>query len=143
ETLYPWLALASGLIVVVMGASILSRRIGRRGAGHHHHHGDQHHHHGDQHHHHDHSHEHGHSQLPPGSDGSPITTHSMLALGVSGGILPCPSALVVMLGAIALHRTAFGIALVVAFSLGLAVTLTTVGVLVVYAGRLMQKVPSR
>jgi sulfite exporter TauE/SafE len=67
----------------------------------------------------------------------------MLALGVSGGILPCPSALVVMLGAIALHRTAFGLALVVAFSLGLALTLTTIGVLVVYAGRLMQRMPDR
>ena len=67
----------------------------------------------------------------------------MLALGVSGGILPCPSALVVMLGAIALHRAAFGLALVVAFSLGLALTLTTIGLLVVYAGRLMQRVPDR
>ena len=86
ETLYPWLGLASGLIVVVMGASILARRIGRRSAGHHHHHhhehdhGHGHHHHGDD----DHGHDHGHSHLPPGADGSPITTRSMLALGVSG-----------------------------------------------------------
>jgi nickel/cobalt transporter (NicO) family protein len=140
ETLYPWLGLASGLIVVVMGTSILSRRIGRRDSGHHHHH-----HGSERHHHHDHSHDHGHghSHLPPGADGSPITTRSMLALGVSGGILPCPSALVVMLGAIALHRTAFGLALVVAFSLGLALTLTSIGVLVVYAGRLVQRLPSR
>jgi nickel/cobalt transporter (NicO) family protein len=139
ETLYPWLGLASGLIVIVMGASILSRRVGRGDPGHHHHP------HGNEHHHHDHSHDHGHghSHLPPGADGSPITTRSMLALGVSGGILPCPSALVVMLGAIALHRTAFGLALVVAFSLGLALTLTSIGVLVVYAGRLIQRLPSR
>jgi ABC-type nickel/cobalt efflux system permease component RcnA len=136
ETLYPWLGLASGLIVVIMGASILARRVARRQRHHHHHHHD----HG---HHHHHEHHHGHSHLPPGADGSPITTRSMLALGVSGGILPCPSALVVMLGAIALHRTAFGLALVVAFSLGLALTLTTIGVLVVYAGRLMQRVPDR
>jgi nickel/cobalt exporter len=135
ETLYPWLGLVSGLIVVVMGASILARRVSR-GRGHHHH-GHEHHHH---HHHH---HEPGHSHMPPGADGSRITTRSMLALGVSGGILPCPSALVVMLGAIALHRAAFGLALVVAFSLGLALTLTTIGVLVVYAGRLMQRVPDR
>ena len=134
ETLYPWLGLVSGLIVVVMGASILARRVSRQ-RGHHHH--------GHQHHHHHHHHESGHSHQPPGADGSRITTRSMLVLGVSGGILPCPSALVVMLGAIALHRAAFGLALVVAFSLGLALTLTTIGVLVVYAGRLMQRVPDR
>ena len=134
ETLYPWLGLVSGLIVVVMGASILARRLSRQ-RGHHHN--------GHQHHHHHHHHESGHSHQPPGADGSPITTRSMLVLGVSGGILPCPSALVVMLGAIALHRAAFGLALVVAFSLGLALTLTTIGVLVVYAGRLMQRVPDR
>ena len=61
---------------------------------------------------------------------------------MSGGILPCPSALVVMLGAIAVHRVAFGLVLVVAFSLGLALTLTGVGLLVVYAGRLVDRVPS-
>ena len=136
ETLYPWLGLASGLDRrrhgrVDPGPQGLARQRG------HHHHGHEHHHH---HHHH---HDSGHSHLPPGADGSRITTRSMLALGVSGGILPCPSALVVMLGAIALHRAAFGLALVVAFSLGLALTLTTIGVLVVYAGRLMQRVPDR
>ena len=124
ETLYPWLGLISGLIVVAMGASILARRLvprGRRDGGAHHHHHQDHDH--DHSHHHDHDHDHGpagHSHLPPGADGGRITTRSMLALGVSGGILPCPSALVVMLGAIALHRAAFGLALVVAFSLGLA-----------------------
>jgi ABC-type nickel/cobalt efflux system permease component RcnA len=66
----------------------------------------------------------------------------MLALGVSGGILPCPSALVVMLGAIAVHRVAFGLLLVVAFSIGLAATLTSVGLLVVYARRFVDRVPS-
>jgi ABC-type nickel/cobalt efflux system permease component RcnA len=66
----------------------------------------------------------------------------MLALGISGGILPCPSALVVMLGAIAVHRAAFGLLLVVAFSIGLAATLTGVGLLVVYARRLVDRVPS-
>jgi len=65
----------------------------------------------------------------------------MLALGISGGILPCPSALVVMLGAIAVHRVAFGLLLVVAFSVGLAATLTGVGLLVVYARRFVDRVP--
>ena len=65
----------------------------------------------------------------------------MLALGISGGILPCPSALVVLLGAIAVHRVAFGLLLVVAFSVGLAATLTGVGLLVVYARRFVDRVP--
>jgi ABC-type nickel/cobalt efflux system permease component RcnA len=79
--------------------------------------------------------------VPQGGDGA-ITMRSLLALGISGGLLPCPSALVVMLGAIALHRTLFGIVLVVAFSTGLAFTLTSVGLLVLYARRFLDRVPS-
>jgi len=63
----------------------------------------------------------------------------LLALGVSGGLVPCPSALVVLLGAIALGRAAFGLALVVAFSLGLAATLTVLGLLFLYAGRIFER----
>ena len=66
---------------------------------------------------------------------------SLLALGVSGGLLPCPSALVVMLGAIALHRIAFGLALIVAFSVGLAGVLTGIGVALVYARGLFERLP--
>ena len=66
-----------------------------------------------------------------------MSTRSLLALGVSGGLLPCPSALIVLLSAIAFHRVAFGIVLIVAFSAGLATTLTGVGVLVVYGSRLV------
>jgi len=62
-----------------------------------------------------------------------------LALGVSGGLIPCPSALVVLLGAIALGRIGFGLALVIAFSLGLAATLTGLGILFLYAGRLLER----
>ena len=134
ETLYPWLSVISGLVVVAMGGSILVRRARRLRASSHHHRA------------HDHGHDHdgpgGHTHAPPGADGSAITVRSMLALGISGGILPCPSALVVMLGAIAVHRVAFGLVLVVAFSLGLAATLTGVGVLVVYARRFVDRVPS-
>jgi ABC-type nickel/cobalt efflux system permease component RcnA len=122
ETLYPWLAVVSGLMVASVGAGILRRRL-RRHAHHHHHHD-----HGPG----------GHSHVPQGA----ITPRTLLALGVSGGLLPCPSALVVMLGAIALHRTAFGLVLVVAFSTGLAVTLTSVGLLVLYARRFVDRVPS-
>jgi ABC-type nickel/cobalt efflux system permease component RcnA len=71
----------------------------------------------------------------------PVTWRSLLALGVSGGLLPCPSALVVLLSAIALGRIGFGMLLVVAFSLGLAGVLTGFGILLVYAGRIFERLP--
>jgi len=95
------------------------------------------------HHHHDHDHEpHGHSHLPPGSGGRPIKWRGLLALGISGGLLPCPSALVVLLSAIALHRVAIGILLIVAFSVGLAGVLTGIGLLLVYARRHFERFPT-
>jgi ABC-type uncharacterized transport system, permease component len=108
----------------------------------------------DDHHHHDghehsHTHSHGglvhshggveHSHLPPGADGSPVTWRSLLALGISGGLLPCPSALVVLLSAISLHRVGYGLLLVIAFSIGLAGTLTAVGLAFVYASKLIKR----
>lgn len=80
-----------------------------------------------------------HTHLPPGADGSRVTWRSLLALGISGGLLPCPSALVVLLSAISLHRVGYGLLLVLAFSLGLACTLTGIGMAFVYAGRLMKQ----
>ena len=62
--------------------------------------------------------------------------------GVSGGLLPCPSALVVLLSAIALHRLAFGLALIVAFSFGLASVISGIGLAVLYARKLFTRVPS-
>jgi ABC-type nickel/cobalt efflux system permease component RcnA len=62
-----------------------------------------------------------------------VTWRSLLALGVSGGLLPCPSALVVLLAAIAQHQIALGLLMIVAFSLGLAATLSALGVAVVWA----------
>jgi ABC-type nickel/cobalt efflux system permease component RcnA len=64
-----------------------------------------------------------------------------MALGISGGLLPCPSALVVLLSAIALGRAGFGMLLVVAFSLGLAGVLTGFGLLLVYARRIFERLP--
>lgn len=105
---------------------------------------EQHHHHHADGHPHDHDHEHAdHSHLPPGADGSPVTWRNLLALGISGGILPCPSALVVLLGAIALNRIGFGLILVLAFSLGLAGALTAIGMTFIYAGRLFERFPSQ
>ena len=92
----------------------------------------------DDHHHHDHDHA-DHSHLPPET----ITWRSLLALGISGGIIPCPSALVVLLGAIALNRIGFGLILVLAFSLGLAGALTAIGMTFIYAGRLFARFPSQ
>src|SRR5262249_58762821 len=80
--------------------------------------------------------------LPPGADGSEITWRSLLALGVSGGIMPCPSALVVMLAAISMNRIGYGLVLIVAFSLGLAGALTAVGLAFVYGGKLLARVPA-
>ncbi|HEY5869372.1 MAG TPA: sulfite exporter TauE/SafE family protein [Candidatus Tectomicrobia bacterium] len=80
-----------------------------------------------------------HTHLPPGADGSDVPWRSLLALGISGGLLPCPSALVVLLAAISRHRVGYGLMLVVAFSVGLAATLTAVGFLCVYAGRFMKR----
>lgn len=68
-----------------------------------------------------------------------VNHFARLELGVSGGLLPCPSALVVLLAAISLGRVGFGLLLVVAFSLGLATTLTGVGLMFVYAGRLLKR----
>ncbi len=158
DQLYPWMSLTSGLLVLGMGLLLLRARFGH-GHGHfgHHHHGDHSHDHEHDHsheyeaHHHDHHHDlvhdhvhshghgHSHSHLPPASDGDKIRWRSLLALGVSGGLVPCPSALVVLLGAIALGRVGFGLLLVAVFSLGLAGALTGVGVLFLYARRFLER----
>jgi ABC-type nickel/cobalt efflux system permease component RcnA len=92
----------------------------------------------------EHIHDHGgptHSHLPPKAGGEPVTWRNLLALGVSGGILPCPSALVVLLASIALNRIGFGMILVLAFSIGLAGALTLFGLLFIYAGRFFERLP--
>jgi ABC-type nickel/cobalt efflux system permease component RcnA len=130
DTLYPWLNLIAGLMVVGIGASVMRSRLRKRRtvAAHHHHHHDHAHGHD---HPHDDDHEHGHSHAPPDA----LSARSLLAVGVSGGLLPCPSALVVLLAAISLHRVAFGLVLIVAFSLGLAATITGIGMVAVFAKR--------
>jgi nickel/cobalt transporter (NicO) family protein len=117
DRLYPWLNLASGLLVVGIGASVFwARWRHRRAHAHDHHH-----------------HHHGHVQ---GSDpGTGPSFRSLLAVGVSGGLLPCPSALVVLLSAISLHRVAFGLLLILAFSAGLALSITGIGLVAVLARR--------
>jgi len=164
DQLYPWLGTVSGVVVVGLGAALLWRRVQSLLAprGHDHHHaphddGNDHvhdHPHDDTHvsdhgHGHPHGHEHrrrhghqqGHSHLPPGADGVPVTWRSLLGLGISGGLLPCPSALVLLLTAVSINQAALGMGLVVAFSLGLAGVLTTVGLLFVKGSQLVQRMP--
>ena len=66
-----------------------------------------------------------------------ITPASLIALGVSGGMVPCPSALILMLSAIALGRPALGLMLLIAFSAGLALVLMAVGMIAIYAKQLL------
>jgi ABC-type nickel/cobalt efflux system permease component RcnA len=106
DQLYPWIDLVAGFMVVGIGLAVLRSRAVHAVA---HRHG------------HDHHHEHGHDHEHD------ISRRSLLAVGVSGGLLPCPSALVVLLAAISLHRLVFGLVLIVAFSLGLALSITGIG----------------
>jgi nickel/cobalt transporter (NicO) family protein len=109
EDLFPWLNLLSGLLVVGVGAGVLRRHL-KKTRHHHHHHGHHHHHEHDR--------------------------KGLLAMGAAAGLIPCPSALVVLLGAISQDQVALGMLLIVVFSAGLAATLTTLGLAVVYARRL-------
>jgi len=105
--------------VIAVGGSVLLGRFRRRGDAHGHHHD------------HGHSHDHGYSHA--------IDRRGLLGVGVAAGLLPCPSALVVLLSAIALHRIGFGLALIVAFSLGLAATITSIGLVAVLAKRVFSR----
>ncbi|MBL8231604.1 MAG: hypothetical protein JNL98_24115 [Bryobacterales bacterium] len=108
----------------------------------HDHHGHDHHghdHHGHDHHSHDH-HAHDHHHGPGGHthyiEGE-VTMGSLMGLAVSGGLVPCPSALVLLLSAIALGRIGLGLALLTSFSLGLSVVLIVIGCMVLYAKHLL------
>jgi ABC-type nickel/cobalt efflux system permease component RcnA len=162
EDLYPWLNLISGALVVAIGLGVLRSRLRGRGHSHQAHHDHDHGHSHDHDHEHDHGHSftragfehfmdhlrgrdhgHGHAHLhhhdhPPAGDHT-VTNRSLIGLGAAAGLIPCPSALVVLLGAIAQHEIALGLLLIVAFSLGLAGTLTGLGLAVVYARKLLPK----
>jgi nickel/cobalt exporter len=160
EDLYPWLNLLSGLLVVTIGAGVLRSRVRwarrRRGAAGHDH---SHHHHphtssfsraGLQHfldhlrgREHGHSHGHEHAHAGPSPDDSTVTGRSLVGLGAAAGLIPCPSALVVLLGAISQHEVALGLLLITAFSIGLAGTLTGLGLAVVYARRIVPRLAPR
>lgn len=116
--LYPWLGAFSGALVFVVGYVMLARR-----AVHHHHH-------------HDHSHHHHHSHDDQNGE---VSWWSMLSLGIAGGMVPCPTALVVLLASVAFGRIVFGLLLIFSFSFGLAAVLIIIGILTVRASKLTEK----
>lgn len=144
EKLYPWLGLISGLLVIAIGISLVWGRLrglfgpadldlnhkheiegfAENGLRLEHRHGGR-----------------RHSHTPPGADGSPVRWRNLLALGISGGLLPCPSALVMMLAAISLQRITLGLLLIIVFSIGLASVLTGIGILLVHAGQWFARIP--
>jgi nickel/cobalt exporter len=138
EKLVTWLGVASGISIILIGASLFYKRLralrkAKPHVHHHHHHDHAHthdHHHDHDHHHHDHDHgPHTHTHVPEGE----VSLKSLIALGASGGMVPCPSALVLLLIAISLGHVGLGLLLLVSFSLGLAGVLMAIGMLVIYA----------
>jgi len=135
EKLFPYLGLFSAAIVMIMGLSMIvralrQRRISSQIAT-------------------DHAHEfdantnqlihaHGgkqHAHMPPAK----MNMRNVLAVGISGGLVPCPGALIVMLSAIALGRVGFGMILIVMFSLGLAGVLTGISLALVYSKKALSR----
>jgi nickel/cobalt exporter len=127
ERLYPWLSLFSGLTVAGVGLYLFLKHSTGATHVHSHTHG----------HHREHRHEHSHRDHCHEKREQTLSLRELITLGVTGGIVPCPAALVVLLSAVALRRVGFGLFLIVAFSMGLAAVLITIGVLMVYARRFM------
>jgi nickel/cobalt exporter len=143
EDLYPWLNLVAGVLVVTVGLGVLRSRLrwarsgrypGGRTTVHEDH--DHRHDHG-----HDHAHSRAHDQEHSHHHEIPdrVTWRGLIGMGTAAGLIPCPSALVVLLGAIAQHQVGLGLVLILAFSFGLATTLTGLGLAVVYARRLASR----
>jgi ABC-type nickel/cobalt efflux system permease component RcnA len=156
NVLVPILEILSGLLVVFMGARLVwqrwnafhSRRSPDQDHAHNHSHSHDHGHTHDHSHSHDHdgdhthasTHDHGdghtHSHLPPAEG---IKLGSLVAMGVSGGLVPCPEALGIMVIAIGLNRILLGLGLIVSFSFGLAAMLIVIGILLVRSRSLVER----
>jgi nickel/cobalt transporter (NicO) family protein len=161
ESVYPWLGLASGVTFVALGVALLLGAMRRRRGvgglllhGHHHVHPHGHAHDGHAHHdhpHHDHAHDgrahtaahahaahldhhHDHDPVDAGDPGT-LSRRRLLTLGFAGGLVPTPTAIVVLLGATAIGRAWFGVALVLAYGVGMAATLVGAGLLLARARR--------
>ena len=129
EQLYPWLGVFSGLTIAGLGGYMFLRRWSGLDPAHSHLNGEAH----------SHWFSRGETSAPPVERGKTVSLSQLFALGITGGIIPCPAALVVLLSALALHRIGLGFFLIVAFSLGLAAVLIGFGMLMVYARRFMSK----
>jgi ABC-type nickel/cobalt efflux system permease component RcnA len=141
ESIYPWLGVASGVCFVALGMTLLWRAVQRRrgiatstflshshGFGHEHTHGGTAHDHDHRHHHeHENEHEHDHTPVPA------MSRRDLITLGIAGGMVPTPTAVVVLLGATAIGRAWFGVFLVLAYGLGMAATLVAAGLLLAWA----------
>ncbi len=147
SALVPILEVGSGLLVVGLGARLVWQRWAalRRPAsgvrhdhehGHSHEHGHGHTHASEQPHTHDHGDGHVHAHAP-GPEG--IRLGSLVAMGVSGGLLPCPEALGIMVIAVGLNRILLGLGLIVSFSFGLAAVLIVIGILLVRSRSLVDR----
>ncbi|GAB2887736.1 nickel/cobalt transporter [Streptomyces mayteni] len=118
ETVTAWMQVAAGLVVIAVGGHLVHRQLRARRPGHDH----GHHHHDHHHHHHDHHHD---------EVASPWSRRGLTALAVSGGLLPSPSAFLVLVSGMLTGRSVNAVLLVLMFGLGMAATLTGVGVLTV------------
>ena len=126
ERVIEWLALGSALLVIGLGGSLLISQLRQRGTHQHH----QHSHNGGA----PHAHQHPHA---PATAMPMVSARALAALGIVGGIVPSASALLVLLVAVSLHRLVFGLVLVGAFGLGMALVLAGVSAsVVVVRGRL-------
>ncbi len=134
EKMFPYIEMASALLLMGLGLWMLKTRwpgshSGEANSSHTHQHPHSHTHTHPGH------HEHHHPPPSPGKNvaaAGDVRWKEMLSLGISGGMVPCPSALAILLIAIALQKIAFGICIIIAFSLGLASVLVAVGLLLVW-----------
>jgi len=144
EQLYPWLGIISGLMIAGLASYLFLRAWTGEAADHSHEPGQ--------------SHSHWFAALvkprvanavsasiaaeetkTPEARAANIPLRQLLTLGITGGMVPCPAALVVLLSALSLHRVGLGLFLIVAFSLGLAAVLIVIGLLMVYARQFMAR----
>ena len=126
EVVLSWLGIASGVLVAAVGVAMLVAVLRRRASVHDHHHGHSH-----DHDHHGDSHDHDHHGNSLSHASRRARRLSLVGMGIAGGLVPSPSALIVLLGAVGLGRTAFGVLLVVAYGVGMAAMLTAAGLVLV------------
>ncbi|MFG2733525.1 hypothetical protein N0X72_06845 [Streptomyces carpaticus] len=134
ERVTAWLQVAAGVVVIGVGAHLVHRHLRtrrRRRVPHGHDHDA----HAHGHHHHDHGHDHSHA-IP---DASPWSRRGLTAIAVSGGLLPSPSAFLVLVSGMLTGRSLNAVVLVLMFGIGMAVTLTAVGVLTVRGHALLSR----